>query len=315
MLKVKPLEQTLCLTHCYGSFAQMDRNMTLFNSFDRAGLDRKYENRAEFSESAEISERWEAAGADVRKQFSADFDQFYGDHSHQCVDIFPAGKRDAPVLIFLHGGYWHMCDKSIAHFLVPTFIAADINFVSVGYRICPEVTVAATLDDIRMAIGWIKNNTPRFGGNPNRLYLAGHSAGGHFATLMGGSTGVPAGILKGICSISGLYDPEMTGVCFRTDIVSPAEKDMTAFSPMRLVQMVETAGLRLPPHLLTVGGLEAPEYLRQRDAFATALRDKRQPVECIDLPDRDHFTALEAFGDPHHPLCLAMLRLMLAPTF
>lgn len=293
----------------------MDRDMTLFNSYDRAGLDREYDNRAKVANSAEISARWEAASADVRKQFSADLDQPYGDHPRQCVDVFPAGKRDGPVLIFIHGGYWHMRDKSIAHFLAPTFIAADINFVSVGYRLCPEVTVADIADDIRAAIAWVKDNIGRFGGNPGRLYLAGHSAGGHLSALMGGPAGVPAGTLKGICSVSGLHDLEPIRLCYLNDVLSLSEKDAAALSPIRLVREAADAGMRLPPHLLTVGSLEGPEYLRQRDELAGALREKRQPVECIDLPDRDHFTALEAFGDPHHPLCLAMLRLILAPSF
>lgn len=293
----------------------MDRDMTLFNSYDRAGLDREYDNRSKVANSAEISARWEAAGADVRKQFSADLDQPYGDHPRQRVDVFPAGKRDAPVLIFIHGGYWHMRDKSIAHFLAPTFIAADINFVSVGYRLCPEVTVADIADDIRAAIAWVKENAHRFGGNPGSLYLAGHSAGGHLSALMGGPAGVPAGTLKGICSVSGLHDLEPIRLCYLNDALSLTESDVSALSPIRLVREADAAGLRLPPHLLTVGSLEGPEYLRQRDELAGALREKRQPVECIDLPDRDHFTALEAFGDPHHPLCLAMLRLILAPSF
>ncbi|MEQ8334896.1 alpha/beta hydrolase [Nisaea sp.] len=289
--------------------------MTLFNSYDRAGLDREYDNRSKVANSAEISARWEAEGVAVRKQFSADLDQPYGEHPRQRVDIFPAAKRDAPVLIFIHGGYWHMRDKSIAHFLAPTFIAADINFVSVGYRLCPEVTIADIADDIRAAISWVGTNATNFGGNPGQLYLAGHSAGGHLSALMGGPAGVPQGTFKGICSISGLHDLEPIRLCYLNDALSLSEKDATALSPIRLVRDAAAAGMRLPPHLLTVGSLEGPEYLRQRDELAAALREKRQPVECVDLPDRDHFTALEAFGDPHHPLCLAMLRLILAPSF
>lgn len=289
--------------------------MTLFKSYDRAALDREYDNRKKVANSAEISAAWEAKGAEVRQHFSAELDIPYGDHSRQRLDVFPAGKRDAPVLIYVHGGYWHMRDKSIGHFLVPAFLAADIHFVSVGYRLCPEVSVTEITEDIRSAVRWVAENAGRFGGNPARLYLAGHSAGGHLAAFMGGPAGLPTGMLKGICSISGLHDLEPIRLCYLNDVLSLSEAEAASLSPIARLRGAGDAIPALPPHLLTVGGLEGPEYLRQRDALAEALRSKRQPVEVVDLPDRDHFTALEAFGDPHHALCQAMLRLILAPAF
>ncbi|HEY9567177.1 MAG TPA: hypothetical protein VIR38_03735, partial [Thalassobaculum sp.] len=72
---------------------------------------------------------------------------------------------------------------------------------------------------------------------------------------------------------------------------------------------------RLPPLIATVGMDEGPEYLRQRDELVAALKAARQPVESVDVPGGNHFTALDAFGDPHHRLCQAMLRLVLAPSF
>lgn len=289
--------------------------MALFKSYDRAALDREYDNRKKVANSAEISASWEAKGDEVRRQFSADLDVPYGTHPRHRLDIFPAAKRDAPVLIFIHGGYWHMRDKTIAHFLAPTFIAADIHFVSVGYRLCPEVSVSDITHDIRAAIGWVSENAGSFGGNPGRLYLAGHSAGGHLAAYMGGPAGMPAGVLKGICSVSGLHDLEPIRLCYLNDVLSLSEDEVKALSPILRVREAGEVGLRLPPHLLTVGADEGPEYLRQRNELAEVLREKRQPVELVDLPDRDHFTALEAFGDPHHPLCQSMLRLILAPSF
>lgn len=288
--------------------------MRVFGDYDQEGLDAQYDNRRKIPETGTISERWMALGAEARAQLSCDLNLPYGDHERHRVDVFPAAKRDAPILAFIHGGYWHMRDRTLVHFLAPTFVAADITFVSVGYRLCPEVRVGDVVDDVRAAVGWIHSHGADIGGSSSKLYVAGHSAGGHLAAMLCGPAGHP-GLIKGGCSVSGLHDLEPIRLCYLNEQLHLQADDVPGLSPITLAQRLSAETGVLPPLIATVGGDEGPEYMRQRDDLVAALRAARQPADSVDLPGCNHFTALEAFGDPHHPLCQAMLRLILAPRF
>jgi len=287
----------------------------IFGGYDQAGLDAQYNNRDKVPDAGAIAERWMAAGAEARGLMSTNLDVAYGDHPRQAYDVFPAEGRDNPILAFIHGGYWHSQDKDLVHFLAPTYVAAGITFVSIDYRLCPEVTIPDVVDDVTAAVRHISDNASEIGGDPKRLHVAGHSAGGHLTAMLCGSAGIP-GTIAGGCSVSGLHDLEPIRLCYLNEQLHLDAETARAMSPIRILETTPETGTeaKLPPLIVTVGGDEGPEYLRQRDELVDGLRAGRQPVLSVDVPGGNHFTALEAFGDPHHELCQTMLRQILAPA-
>lgn len=288
--------------------------MAVFGSYDQTALDAQYNNQAKVPDVASIVGPWLTKGEEARTQLSCDLDIAYGPHDRHKVDIFPAARPDAPILAFIHGGYWHSRDKSLVHFLAPTFVAADVTFVSIGYRLCPAVAMADVVADVTAAVDWIHANPQTVGGRADRLHVAGHSAGGHLAAMLCGPSGRPD-LLKGGCSVSGLHDLEPIRLCYLNQHLNLGPQDVSPLSPIAIARGLEKGGRRLPPLIATVGMEEGPEYLRQRDELVTALHAAGQPALSVDVDGGNHFTALEAFGDPHHPLCQAVLRQILAPGF
>ena len=287
----------------------------VFRGLDREALDREYDNRRKIADAARLIERWYREGEVARRSMSCLLDVAYGPDERQCYDVFPAAVSAAPVLVFIHGGYWQSRDRTMMHFLAPFYVAAGVTFVSVGYRLCPDVTLGAVVADVRDAVLRIHATARDVNANPDRLFVAGHSAGGHLAALTCGPAGPGRGVVKGGCSISGLHDLEPVRLCYLNDTLHLDDEDCARYGPVEIVRSHQGRDIDLPPLLLTTGSEEGPEYLRQRDALASVLRRARQPVSIVENPGANHFTACEAFADPAHPLSEAMLRLIFSPGF
>jgi len=297
-----PTIRTLCL--------QPSRTY-VFRSYDRAELDAEYNNRTKVPGAVDILHRWAESGRRVRKDFAVIPHIPYGTHERHRLDCFPAAAPGGPVLIFVHGGYWHTLDKTIAHFLAPTYVRAGVNFVAAGYRLCPEVRVRDAVADVARAVAWVHGNAEtEFGGDSSRIFIAGHSAGGHLAAMMCGPRGPGSRVIKGGCSISGLHDLEPIRLCYLNERLLLDAEEVRENSPVALARALPLRAPALPHLLLTVGSEEGPEYLRQCDDLAHALGDAGQPVSVVNSLSADHFTVCEAFSDPEHDVLKAMLRMM-----
>ena len=288
--------------------------MTLFGGYDRAGLDAQYNNRAMVPDHGAIIEKWLAESAAVRRRLDVRLDLAYGPGARERLDLFPAGGDGAPIFAFIHGGYWQMMDKSALSCLAEPFVAAGLNYAAIGYPLAP----AAGLDEIstcvRAALLWLWRNAADFGGDPDRIFVSGHSAGGHltamamtadWAALGRDSGGAPADLVKGGCAISGLYDLEPIRLTYLNEALGMDAEVARRNSP---VHNLASAGGRL---IITVGDDESDEFHRQQADFVAAWRGKGLPCEVIGQPGLNHFSVLNELAAPESALHKAVIRQIL----
>jgi arylformamidase len=286
---------------------------------DTAQLEALYNNRARVPEHPQIFQRWEAASALARARTpGVQLDLPYAEGDGATLDVFPPApgavvpEGGAPVLLFIHGGYWRSLDKSQHSFVAPAFNAAGALVVVPNYALCPAVTIEHIVLQMTQALAWTWRHAARLGGDPARMALAGHSAGGHLAAMLLScrwkqvGADLPQAPLTGALSISGLYDLEP----LRRVPSLQADLRLTPASVARL----SPAFFPRPKagRLYAAAGLEETDaFLRQNLLIREVWGPTAVPV-CETVPGRNHFTVLEDLADPRarmHALALRLLGL------
>jgi arylformamidase len=272
------------------------------NRYDGPEMDRMYNNRALVPAHAEHFRRWAADSAEAMRTQPRELDVRYGGGPSEHLDIFPAGQSDAPVLFFVHGGYWRSLDKRDHSFVAPAFTREGVCVVVPNYALCPAVTIPQITMQMVQALAWTWRHIARHGGDPGRITVAGHSAGGHLAAMMLTclwpvyGRDLPADLVKNALSISGLHDLEPI-------MHTPFLQSSLHLTPQQ-VRQASPALLPAPAQgkLYTVaGGDESAEFLRQNQLIRKAWGKTRVPL-CEALPGLNHFSALEALVQPGHRL-------------
>jgi acetyl esterase/lipase len=238
----------------------------------------------------------------------------YGADPYQSLAVYRAARPNGTVLLFWHGGGWTGGYKEWMAFMAPAFTRAGVTFVSAGYRLAPRHVFPAGLDDCADAAAWVHANAARFGGDPARLILGGHSAGGHYASLLAvtgewrARRSLPPGVVRACLPISGVYDfGQGKGFAMRPRFLGPEspETDQRA-SPIHRIEGTP------PPFFITYGDSDFPHLMSQGDEMAAALRAAGGKVETLVLAGRDHFGASHAGGEPDGPLVPHVLAWMKA---
>jgi arylformamidase len=273
----------------------------LFLGYDQAALDAQYNLRAAVPEHPEHFRRWAETSAAARERVAGHLDLTYGDHPKQTLDYFPAADLASPMLVFIHGGYWQALDKSDFSFPAPAWVERGVSFASINYPLAPEAGIPEILESCRAAVLFLWHNAYSLGADRGRIFLAGHSAGGHLASLLLATDwtsfgALPPDLVKGACSVSGVYDLEPIRLSYQNPILKLDAATARAMSP---IQAKPPQGR---PALLAVGGAETQEFLRQQDAFAAAWRAGGAEIDALVLEGLNHYEAAGCLAEPSSPV-------------
>ena len=272
-------------------------------------LDHEYNARAAIADHPQIFARWRAESQAVRDDLRYEADYYYGPSPAESLDLYPAAGRNAPLLVFIHGGYWRSLDKRDFSFLAPAFVRAGVAVAMPNYGLAPATSIKQMVRQLLRAMAWLYRHLPELGIDASRIVVTGHSAGAQLAAMMLAAewrllaSDLPPDLVRGAVCISGIYDlqPLVRAPFLQDDLRLDA-------AAARLVSPVAYRPRLATPLLTAVGGDESAEFQRQNRLIAAAwphcLRHD------LPLPGRHHLASVEALGDPTHPLFHATLHLL-----
>ena len=265
---------------------------------DQKELDDAYDQSVYAPNLRQITGRYVTNSNAVRERIGAPKRLSYGATPIEGLDLYATPKPNAPVHVFIHGGAWRsglakdyatpaeMFVLAGAHFAVPDFN----NVIETKGDLMPMAQQART------AVAWVYKNAQSFGGDPNRIYVSGHSSGGHLAGVVLTTDwrkdfGLPVDVVKGVVCCSGMFDLKPVRLSKRSEYVKFTDQVEHALSAQRHLDMINC------PVTLVYGSLETPEFQRQsRDA---AVRAAGKAVEIVVAPGYNHFEVNETLASPY----------------
>ena len=268
--------------------------------YDADHLTLQYLPSMTVTDSAAHIERWQKS-SDVYRQRCGDhghLDIAYGESPGERLDIFCQTNAAAPVHVYIHGGYWQRTDKSDYSFLAETLVGDGVCVVIPNYSLCPLVTVDEIVREMRRALAWVYLNIADYGGDPQRIHISGHSAGGHLTAMMAltdwtqQDNRLPADLVKSGVPISGVFD--LLPLVY-TPINDPLGLNVDT---ARQLSPLFMGGENLPPLGFAVGGDESDEFRRQNQDMASHWSSLGGDMSIIDCPARHHFNVIENLTDP-----------------
>jgi arylformamidase len=279
------------------------------NAVDQGALSREYNNRELVPDHGDYFARWKGASERARSTMACKLDLRYGDAPGETVDLFPARKGDGTCMMFIHGGYWRALDKADFSFLAPAWVDSGVSLAVVNYDLCPRVTIEEIVRQMLRASRWLWLHAEDYGMDQDRLYVSGHSAGGHLAAMMMAAVfpaydaQLPKDLFKGGLAISGIYDMRpLIGIDFLQPDLRLDDESAWRLSPAYLPPATRA------PVMTSVGGAESAEFRRQNALLGQ--RWKGVFAGDVAMPGKNHFSVVDGLAEQSSPLFRGARRLM-----
>jgi arylformamidase len=283
----------------------------VFNGMDQIELDAAYDQIFYSPLQGQVIKRYAITSEEVRRHIGDPQRVAYGPTEPENLDIYRTKAANAPIFVFIHGGAWRGGAAKNYGFPAEMFVKAGAHYVALDFVAIGEADgdLRRMAEQVRRGIAWVYKNAGSFGGDPNRLYIGGHSSGGHLCgvalvTDWQKDFGLPADAVKGAVSMSGMYDLKAVRLSKRSSYVKFTDEMEDAMSSQRHL------GLLRAPVIVTYGTNETPEFQRQSRDFAAAVKAAGKPVELVVAESYNHFEMAESLGNPYGPNGRAALALM-----
>jgi arylformamidase len=279
----------------------------------QAFLDREYSPRLLVPDHAEYFSRWAAEGKATRAEMRPQVDLRYGSEKRQTLDYFAASTVKAPLLIFIHGGFWRAFDKSDFSWIAKPYVGKGAAVALVNYGLAPNYGLCQIVEHIREACTWLYLHADELGFDRNRMHCSGHSAGAHLTALMlttdwkGRDARLPHRMFASAVGISGVYElaPLMSADLRRHLQLDDIEARL--LSPAHLRCLDEA------PVLLAVGKQESAEFHRHSELLRNAWSPRVVKPPLV-MAGKNHFSACDSFAQPSSALFKATNTLIQAPA-
>ena len=289
------------------------RGPSVWLDMDQVELDAAYDQFTYAPLGRQVLARCASDSELARQHLGPPQQKSYGPTEVEKLDIFAAKRPQAPIFVFIHGGAWLGGEAKNYAFPAEMFVDADANLVVPDFIAIKEANgdLGVMAAQVRRAIAWTYKNAASFGGDPSRLYIGGHSSGGHLCgvalvTDWQKDFGLPETIVKGGMCMSGMYDLKAVRLSKRSSYIRFTDEMEQAMSSQRHLELIHA------PIVVTYGTSETPEFQRQNRDFAAALKAAGKPVELIEAANYGHFDMMESVGNPYGPngrAALAMMKL------
>jgi arylformamidase len=273
-------------------------------------IDREYNVGALHADFAGVERRIARLSQNAADHPERELGVRFGPTRDERLDIYrAAGNGPRPVLIFIHGGYWRAFSAADFALVAPGPLAHGIDVVLTDYSLAPKVSIDEITRQSRAAVAWVHEHAAAWGGDPHRIFVAGHSAGGHQAAMVlatdwAGEYGLPADTVAGGVPLSGIFDLRPLAYSYLAPALQLSRRTIETQSP--LLFDVPPG----PPRIVAWGGGETSEFVRQSRDYAAHCRASGIDARELSLGDDDHFDAVLELNDPDSELTAATAALI-----
>lgn len=274
----------------------------LYRQFqNQAEIDAQYDVEASVPDFKVYARHFTEQSQLARHRLKAQLNVAFGPTLDETLDIFPATGSNAPVFVFIHGGYWRMLSSKEFSCVALGLNQLGITTVVVNYALAPKVSIDEISRQARAAVAWVLRHIDRYGGDPERVVVGGHSAGSHLTAMClqadwAGEYGLPQDPLRGAVMVSGLYDLRPLRFSNMQPMLQLDDGVIQRNSPLFHARKTST------PALITWGEDEPQEFQRQSETFLERWKDVGNRAKKWAQPGADHFTAIYGFEDPKSAL-------------